>query len=85
MAAATPCVVTDVGDTALLVGDTGIVVSREDATALAGGLDQMLRLGADGRRLLGLRACARIQEHYTARHTLERFEQVYSRVMEGRT
>lgn len=84
MAAAVPCVVTDVGDTALLVGDTGVVVPREDTAALAEGLRQMLRLGPDGRRLLGLRASARVHDRFTVRHTLERFEKVYSSVMEGR-
>ena len=84
MAAAVPCVVTDVGDTALLVGDTGVVVPREDAAALAAGLEQMLRMGPDGRRSLGLRASARVHERFTARRTLEQFEKVYGRVMEGR-
>ena len=84
MSAAVPCVVTDVGDTALLVGDTGVVVPREDAAALAAGVEQMLRIGPDGRRLLGLRASARVRERFTVSHTRERFENVYSRVMEGR-
>jgi glycosyltransferase involved in cell wall biosynthesis len=79
-----PCVVTDVGDTALLVGDTGVVVPREDAPALAAGLEQMLRMGPDGRRSLGLRASVRVHERFTARRTLEQFENVYGRVMEGR-
>ena len=84
MSAALPCVVTDVGDTALLVGDTGVVVPREDTAALAAGIEQMLRIGPDGRRLLGQRASARVSERFTVRHTRERFEYVYSRVMEGR-
>jgi glycosyltransferase involved in cell wall biosynthesis len=85
MSAAVPCVVTDVGDTALLVGDTGVVVPREDTAALAAGLEQMLQLGPDGRRRLGLRASERVRERFTVRHTLDRIENVYSSVMEGRT
>jgi len=85
MTAGVPCVVTDVGDTALLVADTGMVVPREDTAALAAGLDRMLRLGPDARRALGLRGRARVHERFTVRHTLERFENVYSRVMEGGT
>ena len=83
MAAGVPCVVTDVGDTAVLVGDTGVVVPKEDTPALAAGLDQVLRMTPEERRRLGLRASARVHECFTVRHARERFELVYGRVMEG--
>ena len=85
MAAGVPCVVTDVGDTAILVGDTGIVVPKEDAAALAAGLEQVLRMAPDERRRLGLRASERVHERFTVAHALERFEFLYGRVMEGGT
>lgn len=42
MACGIPCVVTDVGDSALLVGDDGIVVPPNDSQALADGLSKCI-------------------------------------------
>lgn len=47
MACGTPCVTTDVGDSALAVGPHGIVVPRRDPAALAQGIRTALETSAD--------------------------------------
>jgi len=50
MACGVPCVVTDVGDSALLVSATGIVVPPEDPQALAKGLEECVTNIKSGQR-----------------------------------
>lgn len=83
MAECVPCVVTDVGDTALLVGDTGIVVVKEDSTALASGLEHVLRMSSEDRSMLGMQALARVRDFFTVGHTVAQFEAIYNTVMKG--
>ena len=52
MACGTPCVVTDVGDAASVVGDTGVVVPPGDHKDVASGWDTLLeRIEAEGPKL----------------------------------
>lgn len=64
MACGVPCVVTDVGDSAHLVANTGRVVPPGQPRALAGALLDLLDLGAPERRRLGAEARARIARHF---------------------
>lgn len=80
MAMGVPCVVTDVGDAAMLVADTGVVVPKEDSSALALGLGQLLMLEADVLHAQGQMARQRIVAEFTIMRARDRFEAVYQRV-----
>ena len=64
MACSVPCVVTDVGDSADIVGETGIVVPPWEPQALAKGLFTLLEAGPTRRNELGRAARNRIATHY---------------------
>lgn len=77
MAMGLPCVVTDVGDASLMVGDAGVVVRKEDPAALARGIESLLALTADERRNMGQRGRARVHAEYSMERARERFETIY--------
>jgi glycosyltransferase involved in cell wall biosynthesis len=73
MACAVPCVVTDAGDSAIIVGDTGFVSSSENPQALATNLISCIE---SDRAHLGLRARRRIEENWSVRQLAEETENV---------
>ena len=76
-----PCVVTDVGDAAMLLAGAGVVVPKEDAPALAQGMARLLRLSVEERRTLGRAARARIKNEFSMEQCTQRFEAVYADVL----
>jgi len=78
MACGRHCVVTNVGDSGLVVGDTGIVVPSDDAKAMAAGL--LDRLNAE--ETLNLRARQRILENFTVAHLADKSEYVLYQALE---
>ncbi len=80
MACGVPCVATDSGDSAEILGEFGIIVPPRDPAALARGWQRMIEIGHDGRRQLGLKARARIVEHYDLDRVVPRFEALYGEI-----
>jgi glycosyltransferase involved in cell wall biosynthesis len=80
MACGVPCVVTDVGDSAEIVGDTGVVVPIRDPEALAAGWERLLALSDADRRALGAAARQRIEGHYRLDLIVARYEQLWLQV-----
>jgi len=66
MACGVPCVATDVGASAEIVGETGRIVPPGEPASMAEALDELLRLSREERALLGAAARERIQERYSA-------------------
>ncbi len=81
MACGVPCVVTDVGDSAEIVGNTGRVVPAGDMAGLADGLLALLRLSVDEKRALGEQARARVAANYEIGHVTRLYEAFYERVI----
>ncbi|MFP5415180.1 MAG: glycosyltransferase [Gammaproteobacteria bacterium] len=77
MACGVPCVVTDVGDSAYIVGDTGRVVASGDMAGLALGLEELLALPATEKALLGERARARVAEHFEIGKVVQQYADFY--------
>lgn len=64
MAAGVPCVSTNVGDCAIIIGDTGAIAPPGDASAFAEALLRLLRVSPERRKELGAAARKRVAEHY---------------------
>lgn len=78
MASGVPCVVTDVGDSARIVGDSGRTVQPKNPDALAQACLDLIELGVAGRRALGELARARVERHYDIRTVTACYERLYT-------
>lgn len=82
MASGIPCAVTDAGDSAALVGETGVVVPKADPSALCSAWESLHDAGVDRRRALGEKARKRILEHYGLSAMVERYQSLYQSLTE---
>jgi glycosyltransferase involved in cell wall biosynthesis len=74
MACGVPCVVTDVGDSAVLVGETGHVVPRGAPEAMTAAWVRLLHMSFADRTALGQRARDRIISEYSTQQLVRRTE-----------
>ncbi|MBF0309712.1 MAG: glycosyltransferase [Magnetococcales bacterium] len=77
MACGVPCVTTDVGDSAALVRETGLVVPPRDEVKLSEALISLIEQGPEGRAKLGWEARERIKSHYSLPVVVSRYEKLY--------
>jgi glycosyltransferase involved in cell wall biosynthesis len=83
MACGVPCVVTDVGDSARLVGDGRFVVPPRDPEKLAGGLDRVLSLPPTERDHLRVQLRQRVVDHFSVARLTEATEQTLLALCDG--
>ncbi len=81
MACCVPCVVTDVGDSAEIVGTTGRVVPSGDMAGLARELVEVLQLPSQAKFELGMMARARVAQNYEIGHIVCLYEAFYKKLM----
>jgi len=77
MASCVPCVVTDVGDSAIIVKDTGFIVPPKDPEALANAWKKLIDIGSKKRKLLGLKARQRIENYFSLEKVAKQYRDLY--------
>ena len=83
LACGVPCVATDVGDGAEIVGGAGVVVPPEDPERLAAAWVDLIDRGPAARRDLGSAGRARIAGSYSLARAVRRYERLYASVARG--
>jgi glycosyltransferase involved in cell wall biosynthesis len=81
MASGVPCVVTDVGDAAVMVADCGHVVASGDMRALAEAAADLLKMRQDEGTLLKERAAVSVRQRYDLQIIATRFLTEYTAML----
>lgn len=82
MSVGRPCVVTDVGDCAEIVGDTGFVVSPKDPSGLAAAIIGLLSASDEEVLRMGSAARQRIRENFELDTIIGKYEALYESVVQ---
>ena len=80
MACGIPCVATDVGDAALIVGDTGWIVPAKNADALACAIEVALSKLAGNRREMAISCRARIAQNFGLEKVVHEYQRLWEEV-----
>lgn len=80
MATEVPCIVTNVGDAKLIVGDYGYVVPIGDANALANAITKLINLSSNERFLLGRQARNHIKQNFALKQMVDSYLYTYEKI-----
>ena len=78
MACETPCVTTDVGDAAEILGDPERVVAPGDVSALASAIGGVLKRTPEQRRAIGVAGRQRIAERFPMNNIMQIYQTLWS-------
>ena len=81
MACEIPCVSTDVGDAALIIGNTGKLVPASDPDTMANKVIELIESGSEKRRELGVIARNRIQQNYSIKAMVNSYKSLYESML----
>jgi glycosyltransferase involved in cell wall biosynthesis len=82
MACGVPCVVTDVGDSIAIVGNTGRVVQSGDMPGLARQIVMLLRLLPEEKLELSRKARERVEKYYEIGHVAKLYQAFYEQLVQ---
>lgn len=80
MSVGTPCIVTDVGDAALLLADTGIVIQSQDLGGLTSSIEQLIAAGEAERRRIGEAGRRRVESTFSLSATVDGYAKLFDEV-----
>ena len=80
MASGVPCVATDVGDCAYIIGDSGHVVPADDMVGVALGITTLLEIPRAQWSTLSEKARARVASHFEIGGVVRRYQESYKSI-----
>lgn len=84
MACEVPCVATDVGDSAWIIGNTGFVVKAGNMKALTDAFLSLIEMGLEKRKKIGQLARDRIKKNFSIDVVAKQYEDAYQGIVNKR-
>ena len=81
MACGVPCIVTDIGGSARMVGETGIVVKPRDRKAFTDAMVRLIKMSSEERQGLGKLARNRIIKYFSINIVVKQYEDLYRNIL----
>ena len=83
MSCGIPCIATDIGDTASVIGDAGWIVQPRRPRDVAAAIVQVARMSTEARRQAGVSARERVINEYSMRVIAARYLDLYDFLVQG--